>query len=238
MEQEQIPQAGPVMIAASSKDDDGGSHNPETGGGGQEQVRKRTLSQILMEIGQDSSRQAVTLNDLISLLGGRGRAGLILFFAFPNVLPGPPGLSTVLGLPLFYLSLQMMLGRLPWLPRFVGERSLSRSRFAQLVGRLAPWLARAERLLRPRWPVVVSHRAEYVLGAVCLVLASVLILPIPLGNLPPALAICLIALGILERDGIWVVLGVLVGLASLVLAGGVVYALVKSAIFIVLNAFV
>jgi len=238
MDQEQIPQAGPVVIAASSKDDDGGSHNPETGSGAPEQVRKKTLSQILTEIGEDPSRQAVTLNDLIFLLGGRGRAALILFFAFPNVLPGPPGLSTVLGLPLFYLSLQMMLGRLPWLPRFVGERSLSRPRFAQLVGRLAPWLARAERLLRPRWPIVVSHRAEYVLGAVCLVLASVLILPIPLGNLPPALAVCLIALGILERDGIWVVLGTLAGLASLVLAGGVVYALVKSAIFIVLNAFV
>ncbi len=114
---------------------------------------------------------------------------------------------------------------------------MPRERFAQLVDRLAPWLARAERLLRPRWSVLVGHRAENVLGAVCLVLAIVLALPIPLGNMLPAFAICLIALGILERDGVWTSIGVLVGLGSLVLVSGVVYALTKSFMFIFLNAF-
>ena len=125
----------------------------------------------------------------------------MLLFALPNVLPAPPGLSGVLGLPLLYLSVQMMLGRVPWLPGFIGDRAMPRDRFAQLVERLGPLLARAERLLRPRWSILVSHGAERVLGALCLVLAAVLALPIPFGNMLPAFAICLIALGILERDG-------------------------------------
>jgi hypothetical protein len=199
--------------------------------------RRKTLSDILIEIGQDTSRGEVTVDDLIAILGGRGRAGLMLLFALPNVLPAPPGLSGVLGLPLLYLSVQLMLGRVPWLPAFIGDRSMPRDRFALLVTRLGPWLARAERLLRPRWSLLVSHGAERVLGALCLVLAAVLALPIPFGNMLPAFAICLIALGILERDGVWVAAGTVVGLGALLLVAGVVYALVKSAIFILMNAF-
>lgn len=198
---------------------------------------RQTLAQLLLAIGADETREKIAVNDLITLLGSRGRAALLLVFAFPNILPAPPGLSGVLGLPLLYLSLQMMLGRAPWLPRFIGEQAVSRERFVQLMQRLAPWLARAERLLRPRWSVLVGGRAEYVIGAFCLLLAAVLALPIPLGNVLPAFAICVIALGVLERDGVWVSVGALVGLGSLVLVSGVVYALARSLIFLLLNAF-
>jgi hypothetical protein len=221
----------------SDTDEDHSPDDDSRRRGHHSRVRKKTLSQILAEIGQDTSRQFVAVSDLISLLGGRGRAALILIFAFPNVLPAPPGVSGVLGLPLIYLSFQMMLGRMPWLPQIIADRSVPRDRFAQLIDRLAPWLARAERLLRPRWSFLVGHRAEYVLGALCLVLATVLALPIPLGNILPALSMCLIALGVLERDGVWVTIGVMLGLASLLLVTGVVYALIKSTIFLFLNAF-
>jgi hypothetical protein len=200
-------------------------------------ARSQTLSQVLSAIAADPVRDTIAVNDLITLLGGRGRAGLILLFALPNVLPAPPGMSGVLGLPLLYLSFQMMLGRVPWLPKFIGHRSVPRDRFALLVDTAAPWLARAERLLRPRWSWLVNHRAERVIGAFCLLLAAVLALPIPFGNMLPALAISLIALGVLERDGLWVMIGTVTGLVSLFIVSGVVYALVRSTIFLLLNAF-
>lgn len=199
--------------------------------------RRKPLSQILSEIAADPARDFVAISDLIAFLGGRGRAALILLFAFPNVLPAPPGMSGLLGLPLLYLSFQMMLGRLPWLPQVIGGRGMSRERFSQLVDRLAPLLARAERLLRPRWSFLVSHSAERVLGAVCLVLATVLALPIPLGNMLPAFAICLIALGVLERDGVWVVAGTVTGIIAFTIVAGIVYAIVRSTLFLLFNAF-
>lgn len=197
--------------------------------------RRKPLSEILSDIAADPAREFVAIADLIATLGGRGRAALILLFAVPNVLPAPPGVSGLLGLPLLYLAVQMMQGRLPWLPQVIGARGMPRDRFARLVARLSPLLARAERLLRPRWPVLVSHRAERGLGAACLVLALVLVLPIPLGNMLPALAICLVALGVLERDGVWVLAGLATGALSLLIVGGVVLALAKAAIFLVLN---
>jgi hypothetical protein len=227
--------ASPPVVAHPTGDAASDEEDRRNGAPGK--LRRKTLSEILTAIGQDTSREYIAVDDLIALLGGRGRAALILLFALPNVLPAPPGVSGVLGLPLLYLSVQMMLGRVPWLPAVIGGRSMPRDRFAQLVESLGPWLARAERLLHPRWSLLVSHGAEHVLGAICLVLAAVLALPIPFGNMLPAFAISLIALGILERDGVWVAAGTIVGIGALLLVAGVVYALVKSAIFILLNAF-
>jgi hypothetical protein len=240
MEPDQTSRSGrPASLPqdGASATDGAGHEGEDRRGGAPGRPGRKTLSRILTEIGEDPSRDEVAVEDLVVILGGRGKAGLMLLFALPNVLPAPPGLSGVLGLPLLYLSFQMMLGRVPWLPGIIGDRSMPRDRFAQLVERLGPWLSRAERLLLPRWSPLVSHGAERVLGALCLVLAAVLALPIPFGNMLPAFAICLIALGILERDGVWVAIGTVVGTGALLLVAGVVYAIVKAAIFILLNAF-
>src|SRR5690554_1178541 len=199
--------------------------------------RKKTLSEILVGIAEDGTRDFVTIVSLMKALEGRARAALILIFAFPNALPAIPGTSGILGLPLLYITFQMMLGRNPWLPKIIADRGLPRERFAQLIDRLVPYLARTERLLRPRWRVLSGHTAEYFLGAVCLVLAVVLTLPVPLGNMLPAFSMCLIALGILERDGLWVVFGLLSSIAALVISAGVVYAIFKAVAYVVISAF-
>ncbi len=198
--------------------------------------RKR-LSQILDEIAADENRVRVSVADLLRMMSGRAIGALLLLFALPNILPAPPGTSAILGMPLVYLSAQMMLGRLPWLPAFIANRSMSREDFAATISRATPILARAEKLLKPRLSIFVRNGAERVIGAVCLVLAIVLLLPIPLGNMLPALAIGLIALGVLERDGVWVLIGLGVAGISLFIVAGVVYALFKAAVFVVLNAF-
>jgi hypothetical protein len=108
---------------------------------------------------------------------------------------------------------------------------MSREDFHALIHRIAPWLERAEKLLKPRASVLAMPLMEYVVGLVCLLLALVLVLPIPLGNMFPALAISLMALGLLERDGLWVSAGVIMAAVSMVVVSGVVFALVKAAIF-------
>jgi len=87
-----------------------------------------------------------------------------------------------------------MLGRGPWLPAFVAKRSLSRTEFATVVRRVIPWLVKAEKLLRPRLTGLACPPVEYMVGLVCLLLVPGLALPIPLGNMLPALAISLLAL--------------------------------------------
>lgn len=188
----------------------------------------RALSTILWELSTDTQRERIAISDLLVALGDRATGALIFIFAFPNVLPTPPGTSTILGAPLIFLAAQLMLGRAPWLPAFVANRSMTRSDFSSLVKRIVPWLQRAEGLLRPRLSSFTLPPMEYLVGLLSLLLAVLLVLPIPLGNVLPALAISLMALGVLERDGLWVIAGLTVSVAAVFVVYGVLFAMVKA----------
>ena len=198
---------------------------------------RERLSEMLTRIANDPSRDRISVGDLLDVMNLRAFGALILIFGFPNMLPAPPGLAGVLGLPLIFLSFQMMLGRLPYLPKFITRQSTSREAYRAIVERAAPWLARAERLLKQRLSLLTSPVFERFLGLVCLILSLVLVLPIPFGNMLPAFALCVIALGLLERDGLWVLAGLTLACAALAIVGGIAYAVVKSAVFVLLNAF-
>ena len=190
------------------------------------------LSVVLFRLANDNSRERISVGDLLVALGDRAIGALMFFFAAPNILPVPPGVSTLLGAPLLFLSAQLMLGMRPWLPGVVTRRSISRDDLATLVRRIVPWLARAEKLLKPRAAVLARPPVEYVVGLVCLVLAAVLMLPIPLGNTLPALAISLLALGVLERDGVWIGVGLLASVVAGTVVSGVLWAMIKAAVYL------
>lgn len=195
------------------------------------------LSDVLTRIASDPTRERIAVGDFLKAMQERAFGPLMLIFALPNVLPTPPGTSSVLGAPLVFLAAQLMLGRAPWLPPIIARRSIARKDFAAFVGKAAPWLARAEKLLRPRFRVLAHPPMEYVVGLVCFILAVVLVLPIPLGNMLPALAICIMALGILERDGIWILVGILVAIVSLGVVSGVVWAFLQAALYVIKGLF-
>lgn len=200
-------------------------------------LSRQRFSELLQEVAAAHPGDRVSVADLLTAMRGRAIAALLFIFAFPNILPTPPGVAAVLGLPLIYLSSQLMLARQPWLPGFIANRSMTVETFRSIVARATPVLNRAERMLRQRWWPLVSPGAERVLGFVCLMLAVLLSLPIPLGNLLPSAAICIIALALLERDGLWVILGLMATAAAFIWVGGMAYALFKSALFVVMNAF-
>ncbi|CAG1019241.1 hypothetical protein BURC_04109 [Burkholderiaceae bacterium] len=198
-------------------------------------ARGQPLSAVLRTLAQETGRERVSIGELLHALGDRALGALLFIFAFPNVLPVPPGTSAILGAPLVFLAAQLMLGRAPWLPSVVANRSIAHADFSALVRRVEPWLQRAERMLRPRLAHLAQPPMEYAIGLVCLLLALILFLPIPLGNVLPALSISVLALAILERDGLWVVAGLGVAAGATALVSGVIYAMVKAAVYFVVN---
>lgn len=196
--------------------------------------RKRggRLSEILASLAEDTSRERVSVADIFQAMGDRAFGALILIFALPNVIPSPPGTSALTGAPLVFLSAQLMLGQSPWLPKIIANRSIARSDFSAVVSRVSPWLARGERMLRPRLGFLIHPPAEYLTGFLCLILSIILMLPIPLGNILPAIAICLFSFGILERDGLCVLLGMVMFAISVTVVAGVLFALVKGVILL------
>ena len=135
----------------------------------------------------------------------------------------------MLGTPLVLLAAQLTYGRhKPWLPHWLTRQSISRQNFEAVVSRALPYLERAERWLRPRLTVLLSWTGERLIGLGLLVLTVVLALPIPFGNWLPAFAICIIGLAMVEKDGVAVLVGLAVGVVSLVVAGTVVIGLVHA----------
>lgn len=195
------------------------------------------LSAVLFRLAHDRQRDRVAIRDLLEAPEDRAIGALMFVFAVPNVLPMPPGVSAILGAPLVFLSAQLMLGRRPWLPAVIAGRSLSREDFATLMRRVVPWLVKAERLLRPRASWLARPPMEYLVGLACLLLAVVLVLPIPLGNSLPALAISLLALGVLERDGFWIIAGGGMCIVAATVVSGIVFVLVQGAVLMLTRMF-
>lgn len=197
----------------------------------------RKLSDVLLALSQGEGER-ITLDELVCALQDRASSALMLVFAAPNILPWPvPGISVLLGIPLVFLAVQFMRGIYkPWLPPWLGRRSLARKDFQEMVERFYPWLVRLERALRPRLLVLTSPANERLLGLVCLVLAIVLFLPLPLGNILPGLALTCLTMGMLERDGLAVIAGLVLATCGLVIIGFALYAVIKMLVYLLHQA--
>lgn len=157
----------------------------------------------------------LTLGTLVERLGDRGFGVLLFLWALPNMIP-IPGISTPFGLLTVLTASQMVLGRArPWLPKTLLDRGVRRGDFKRMTDRALPYLERFERYCKPRWSVVPQGLAERLVGLVLIVLGLVLMLPIWGGNLPPGIAVALIALGLIETDGVMVVAGVVAAAIAL-----------------------
>jgi hypothetical protein len=195
------------------------------------------LSAILTAIAQAQDKERISVGDLLDALRRRALGALMFIFAAPTALPMPPGVSAITGAPLLFLSIQLMLGLKPWLPKIITERSLSRVDFERVVNTVAPWLARAESIMRPRLTFMAHRPAIYFVGFACFVLSVILFLPVPLGNMLPSVAIAIMALGLLERDGIWIIIGLITAIVSVVVVWGVVWAMLFAALYVLQNFF-
>jgi hypothetical protein len=169
----------------------------------------------------------VSLGDIAGALGDRGLGLIVLVLALPNIVPGPvmPGFSTVFGLPIALLSVRLIeRNPKPHLPAWVTRRAVRRARFRALVTRAAPLLRRIEKVLRPRPSWLTSSTGLRVIGVAVLVSGVLLALPVPFGNWFPGLAIALLALGLLEKDGRMLALGLVFAVLSWFWVAGLVFA--------------
>jgi hypothetical protein len=165
----------------------------------------------------DTAPERVSLGAVTAALEERGIGIAVLCLALPNALPGPslPGISALLALPIVWLGLQMARGRdYPRFPRWLRERSVGRRRFVGLVGRAAPLLDRLERWLGPRPGWLTRGPGRRLPGLALILYGLVLAMPIPLGNLPIAVAITVLALGLIERDSRALLSGLVLGVLA------------------------
>lgn len=172
------------------------------------------LSAVLLTLAEGPGA-TITLGELVSHFGPRAFGAVLFLFAMPNLLPLPPGTSTMLGIPLLLIAPQLALGwRKPWVPKRLARQVVDRQTIARMCHRAAPWVQRAEHLTRRRLGFMFGRLGDATIGIVCTLLSAVLILPIPLGNMLPAAAIAALSLSLIQRDGVLTVVGYLLAATS------------------------
>lgn len=174
----------------------------------------RPTSAVLHDLLGEAPAEQVTVDWLLARLGDRSFGIVLLLLGIFGLLPGA---SAIAGALLVILAFQMIKGRSgPSFPRRVGDRRIPTRRLAVLVDRVVPVLRWLERFIRPRWatPFVATRRA---VGAVILLLGASLFVPVPLSNIPPALAIMLLAFAYIEEDGVLLCIALVI--ATSLLAG-------------------
>ena len=193
----------------------------------------RRTSQLLRHFVASHTEPRISLGALRDTLDDRGFGVLLFIFALPNLVPvNIPLLSAVLGVPLVLLAAQLSYGRhKPWFPDWLTSQSFPREGFVAVVNRAIPFLERVEKLLRPRLTVLLSWTGERLVSIAILILAVVLTLPIPFANWLPACGIAVFGLAIVEKDGVAVLVGLALGIASVIVAATVVIGLVKAFLF-------
>lgn len=188
-------------------------------------LRTRSASAILADLGSVLKKDRVSLGDMVDALGEAGLGLTILMLALPSFIP-IPGLPTgfIFGTALAILSLQIMIGadRL-LLPQWLRRRSLPKGPVVTGGAWVAPWFRRVEWMLRPRLSFLSGRLAQFILAVPIFVHAVMILLPIPLGNQLPALAVIVFAFGLIERDGLAVMIGWVLTVLAVAWNGAIVF---------------
>ncbi len=183
------------------------------------------IAQRLRDAAAALREERVSMQALAQLHGPEAHGTLLLLLAMPCLLP-VPGVGTLLGLGMVALAVAMARGHgEPTLPPRVAQLQLPRHWAQRVLLGLASAYAVAGRHARARLSHLAGPKGRSAIALVVALLAVIVVLPIPFGNLLPSLALMLIGLGLVFRDG----LAVILGLAGAGLAVGVTAALMLTA---------
>lgn len=178
-------------------------------------------SDFLLEILERARRKdGIEIGEIIGHRGRIGVAFTLLMLALPTIIPLPGPFGMVFGSCMVLVALQMLFGaeRLRF-PGFIGRRKLPLKVVEAMVRIGHPWVMKAEGWLEAgRFGLLTGKTARMVLSLPIMLLAVLIALPIPFGNTVPALAVILIAISLAERDGLVVMLALLVAVAACILS--------------------
>jgi len=172
-------------------------------------------SQMLDDLADAFPQASISVGDLIDRLDSRAHGVLLLVLALPMCIPNVPGISTIFGVLMLAPALQLVLGshRL-WVPQRVRAWRFQAEALRRTLRVATPPLKRIEYLIKPRWSRLTEFPLTILIGLQTLLMALILILPIPFANWPPGMTVAITSLALLQRDGMLMLLTIPAAIAS------------------------
>jgi len=168
---------------------------------------------------RQSDTPKLTFERLIETMGPYSHRLLILVLTLLNTVPGPPGFGGALAWTTMAVALFMVLGRPIRLPGIIGKRKLPLGALLKASEAVARVTAIIARFSKPRLRWLTGAAATIPYGIFTMVISVFMTLPIPFINAIPNVGLCVIAFSMLNRDGLGVLIGLVICFAGLVIAG-------------------
>lgn len=168
---------------------------------------------------EDEQEGKTLLGDVIARFEDRGFGPLLLMPALIALLPtgAIPGVPTLCGIMLFLICIQVAIGNSsPWIPRWISEKEITTDKLESAIQRAKPYARKTEKLLKPRLTFLSKTPGKNFIAGYCAI-ASLCMIPlevIPFAVALPALALCITALGMTNRDGVFLIIGMLLQLGT------------------------
>lgn len=193
----------------------------------------RPLSTTLREVVDDIRGDRITLRALMESIGEQGLLLLCAVLSLPFLIPvSIPGVSTVFGLGIILLGVAVTLNRLPWLPRKILDREIETARLRPALEKGIGIVARIDRHVRPRLGVLTRNAVMDRVNGFMLVFCGLLLMApfgfVPFSNTLPAVAILLLCFGMIQRDGLFILLGYVMTAATLIYFGVLAYGVYRA----------
>jgi hypothetical protein len=170
----------------------------------------KRLSEEFHQLAEFCRHKDLTLKELVAHVGMRAHALITLVLSLPFLLFLPlPGLSVIFGVFILINGVQIATGKKLWFPGMFLKRKMSGATLAKHFLTASRLVKKLEKVVKPRGKFLARHPHLQILHGILLAICGFfLALPLPPGtNFPPALASALISIGVLEEDGVFIVLG-------------------------------
>lgn len=169
----------------------------------------------------------LTCNDLVRLVGVKSHVLALFIFSLLNTLPAPPGYNFFMGLMMTVMAVMMLIRHEIKLWPALGRVKLPLTlvlKLMEVLGKLAGIIARFS---SPRLQLLTGSAALPLIAIMGIILGVSTLPPIPAGNLLPSVAMAVICVGVLNRDGLLVLGGIAVGIVGLIIVAVALYLIWK-----------
>lgn len=171
--------------------------------------KNQRASDLLRQLTK-TTEENICLGAIFDKLGERAYGLILIFCALPSALPVSiiPGVAFILSIPIIIVAAQLTLAKKTlWLPKRINQVTIEKNKLSKTLDKALPYLIKCERWLKPRLAVMTSKFFEVLIGLTIMVLALLLMLPIPFSNFIFSMLIVIFSLGLLEKDGVYIITG-------------------------------
>lgn len=161
-------------------------------------------------------KEFIPFRSLLNFLAERGSAALLVLLSIPFCFPiNIPGFSTPFGIILALIGFRIAWGKKPWWPKWILDKNIPSQKLIKVIKKAISVVKVLRKVLHPRLTVLVNHPLVHRFNGLLITVLAILLslpLPIPMTNMLAAFPILSFGLGMLEDDGVAILLGYLLNL--------------------------